>query len=182
MIQRNPVYLIPWQYKGTIIANFHFRWTRPPFRMSQAYPTKQADILLNFPKRIPHSYPFGVYQWANAISDRTHSILRDGVCEERQAVYCFPLLKPVKESLIHRTKEKICKQLLLSSNWILKPLWHLPFVISVEDRWRDSRASKWPAPSGRWLRFWFLGSQGLKAARQTTSHVSFPRNGTERWY
>lgn len=33
-----------------------------------------------------------------------HLILKDGICEERPAVYYFLLLKPVKESLIHQAE------------------------------------------------------------------------------
>lgn len=65
---------------------------------------KQADILSNIPKRIPYSYPFGVYQWANDISDRIQSILRDGIFDDRQEVNYFSLLKPEKECLIHQIK------------------------------------------------------------------------------
>lgn len=77
----------------------------PPTFQNFSSPTHEPDILSNIPKRIPQAiYPFGVYQWTNYISGRIHLILKDGICEERQAVYYFLLLKPVKESLIHQTE------------------------------------------------------------------------------
>ena len=84
--------------------SLHFRWTHPPFRISQAPPMRQTDILSNIPKIFPQGYGLGVYRWANDISDRMHSILIDGISEERQAVHYLLLLKPVKESLIHKTE------------------------------------------------------------------------------
>lgn len=31
-------------------------------------------------------------------------MLKDGICEERHVIYYSPLLKPVKESMIHQTE------------------------------------------------------------------------------
>ena len=81
VIQKNPYY--------TKSNQFSFQANPSTLQNFQTPSTKQTDILSNIPERIPHTYPFGVYHWANDIRDRIHLLLRDGICGDKQFITFF---------------------------------------------------------------------------------------------